>query len=123
MKKDKNVCIRIDRDEIQINRCKSKVEQLEAAFLDYSNMLRLIGNEVRMKLLFLLQEEERLCVCDLSEILEMKVPAVSQHLRKLKDGKLVFTQREGVTIYYKVTPDINQKLNTIFSALPKATFV
>ncbi|WP_425291189.1 ArsR family transcriptional regulator [Spirosoma linguale] len=46
-------------------------------------MLNLAGNENRLKLIYLLKEEADLCVCDLSDILGMTIPAASQHLRKL----------------------------------------
>jgi len=72
-------------------------------FSSLSRIIQLAGNEVRMKLLLLVQAEEKLCVCDLSDILEMKIPAVSQHLRKLKDAGLLTTQREGTVIYYLIS--------------------
>ena len=88
-----------------------------------AKILALTGNEVRLKTLLLLQEEQRLCVCDLSEILEMKVPAVSQHLRKLKDGKLLIREREGTTIYYSINPEFQPVLNSILSQAVKHSFV
>ena len=100
-----NICIRLDRDTKQIDRCKAKVAEISDSVSDLSKILSLTGNEVRMKILFLLQEEEKLCVCDLGEILEMKTPAISQHLRKLKDAKMVVAEREGVTIYYHIHPE------------------
>lgn len=112
-----NICIRLDRDMKQIDRCKTKVAEISDSVSDLSKILSLTGNEVRMKILFLLQEEEKLCVCDLGEILEMKTPAISQHLRKLKDAKMVVAEREGVTIYYHIhpkrKPDIALMLNML----------
>lgn len=123
MDRDNNTCIRSDRDEEQIERCREKVEEIKIPVFGLSRILSLIGSEVRMKILFLLREEGRLCVCDLSEILEMKIPAVSQHLRKLKDAELVFPEREGVTIYYHIDPKMQSTINTVFSLLPKAELV
>lgn len=119
MKKDKNICIRIERDGKQIEWCKKKLVEIKAPVSRLSRVLSLAGNEVRMKILFLLREEGKLCVCDLSEILEMKIPAVSQHLRKLKDAKLVFSQREGATIYYQVHPEMKSILQSLFSLIPE----
>lgn len=114
MKKDNNICIRVDRDGPQIERCKAKIEEVELAVSGLSRILSLAGNEVRMKILFLLQEEARLCVCDLGEILEMKIPAISQHLRKLKDADLVQTEREGTTIFYYLTENAKPILQVLF---------
>ncbi|MCI5092682.1 metalloregulator ArsR/SmtB family transcription factor [Phaeodactylibacter sp.] len=114
MKKDNNACIRIDRDAKQISRCKLKMEEVSTSVSDLSRTLSLAGNQVRMKIFILLQEEDRLCVCDLGEILEMEVPAISQHLRKMKDADLVQTQREGSTIYYYLTDKAKSLVQALF---------
>ena len=115
MKKDNNVCIRIDRNATQIERCKTKLAEISSSVSNLSKTLSLAGNQVRMNIFFLLHEENRLCVCDLGEILEMKVPAVSQHLRKLKDADLVQTEREGSTIYYYLTDKAKSLVQAFFS--------
>ncbi|TXB62321.1 MULTISPECIES: ArsR/SmtB family transcription factor [Phaeodactylibacter] len=123
MKKDSNTCIRVKRDGKQIDRCKAKIEEIRVPISSLARMMSLVSNEVRMKILFLLRQEGRLCVCDLSEILEMKIPAVSQHLRKLKDAELVYFEKEGATIYYHIPSDIKSKLEIIFGLLPEAELV
>ena len=62
------------RDDIeQINRCKDTVSELTDSFDYLANGLSLVGNSVRLKILYLLFEEKRLCVCDLSDILSMNI--------------------------------------------------
>ncbi len=95
-------CIRILADEDQINACKSAIKSQEQSFSKLSRLLALAGNEVRLKILFLLEEEKELCPCDLADILEMSIPAVSQHLRKMKDGNLIRHRRNGQTIFYSL---------------------
>lgn len=116
--KDQNVCIRVDRDELQINRCKERIEGINDYIMEFAQVLQLAGNAVRMKILILLKEEKRLCVCDLAEVLEMKIPAVSQHLRKMKDANLVLTEREGTTIFYFINPAYQSVLESLFSNMP-----
>ena len=125
MKKAKstNVCIRAYRDEQQILRCKKQIEQVSTMIPDVAHLLALAGNEVRLKILLLLREEDKLCVCDLSDILGMKIPAVSQHLRKLKDADIVFSQREGTIIYYQLSMDKKQQVDTILNLIPKKLVV
>lgn len=98
-----NNCIRLFADEEQINNCKGKLKTAQKSFASLSNILSLAGNEARLKILYLLEEERELCPCDLADILGMSIPAVSQHLRKLKDGNIVETRKEGQTIYYSLT--------------------
>ena len=110
-------CIRQQADIKQINRCKDRVSELNGSFDYLSNGLELAGNNVRLKILFLLYEEKRLCVCDISDILGMTISAVSQHLRKLKDRKLIVTEREAQTIFYSLTKEYEKMLKPFFKIL------
>ncbi len=94
------VCIRALADINQIQRCRKELLTREECLALTSQILGLAGNETRFKILYLLNLEKELCVCDLSDILQMNISAVSQHLRKLKDGKLVDIRKEGQTYFY-----------------------
>lgn len=114
-----NSCIRQQADIEQINRCKDTVLELNESFDYLANGLSLVGNSVRLKILYLLFEEKRLCVCDLSDILEMNISAISQHLRKMKDRNLLETERDGQTIFYSLTSEYLTLLNPFFEILDK----
>ncbi len=96
----KNSCIRVYADQRQISYCREKLAENAIAFSQLSKVLALSGNEVRLKILYLLEEEQELCPCDLSDMLGMSIPAVSQHLRKLKDGNIIESKRVAQTIFY-----------------------
>ena len=74
---------------------------------------------MRLKILYLLFEEKRLCVCDLSDILGMNISAISQHLRKMKDRNLLETERDAQTIFYSLTTEYDNMLNPFFEILDK----
>lgn len=98
-------CIRLYANKEQIKECREKIKAHDSSFKELSSVLDLAGNEVRLKIIYLLDEEKELCPCDLSDILGMSIPAVSQHLRKLKDGNVIEARKEGQTIYYSVKAD------------------
>lgn len=102
---DNQSCIRALADKAQIDNCRETLRENNVAFERLSGLLALAGNDVRLKILFLLEQEHELCPCDLSDILGMSIPAVSQHLRKLKDGKVIVGRREGQTIFYSLTQE------------------
>ena len=110
-------CIRVYADVDQINQCKQDIEKVEESVSRLAKALNLAGNEVRLKILFLLEKESKMCPCDLSDILNMTVPAISQHLRKLKDAGLVETKKVGQTIFYSITESNTNILNPIFKLL------
>ncbi len=100
---DHNTCTRLFADHEQIQSCKAKLKSAQKSFINLSNVLALAANEVRLKIIYLLEAEKELCPCDLADILGMSIPAISQHLRKLKDGNIVETRKEAQTIYYSLT--------------------
>lgn len=116
---ENNSCIRQQADIEQLTRCKETVTELNETFDYLSNGLSLVGNKVRLQLLYLLFVEKRLCVCDLSDILAMNISAISQHLRKMKDRNLIETEREAQTIFYSLTPEYEKLLNPFFEILDK----
>jgi DNA-binding transcriptional ArsR family regulator len=100
----KQECIREVADLNQINRCIESLNEVEGSVDRLVDILKLTANDVRLKILYLLSKENQLCPCDLGDILDMSIPAVSQHLRKLKDGGLVETERDGQVIFYSLNP-------------------
>ena len=114
---EKNICIRLEADAKQITACRGVVHQKDDSFVALSNILSLTGNPVRLKILYLLNRENQLCVCDLSDILEMNVSAISQHLRKLKDRDIIWSQKQAQTIFYSITKDKLSILHPFFKIL------
>src|SRR5258708_37649740 len=114
---DNNVCIREKADPVQIRRGRDLISGNRAAFAELAAALALAGNEVRLKILYLLDGEKELCPCDLSDMLGMSIPAISQHLRKLKDGDIVQFRKEGQTIYYSLKTEHLKLLRPFFKVI------
>ncbi len=112
---DKRTCIRIDANTRQLENCKSYLNQFDIELSQLSNTLSLVGNDVRLKIIFLIKKEKQLCVCDLSDILGLSVSAISQHLRKLKDKNILKTDREAQLINYSITEEYIPILSMILS--------
>ena len=112
-------CVRVFADLNQLKQCKQKIEVVEESLNVVSETINLAGNTVRLKILFLLQEEGQLCPCDLSDILKMNVSAISQHLRKLKDRGIVGSKKTGQTIFYSINPDYAEVFKPLFKLIYK----
>ena len=98
-------CCRLEVDTDLIKDAKARLERYERYIEDQSKIFSLLGNAVRLKITTLFLEFERMCVCDLSDVLEMNQSPISQHLRKLKDGGVLVSKREGMTIFYSIAPN------------------
>ena len=68
-----------------------------------SEVFKLMDDPSRMRIFWLLCHCEE-CVINISAAVEMSSPAVSHHLRQLKNGGLISSRREGKEVYYKA-PD------------------
>ena len=69
-----------------------------------AELFKLFGDGTRMKILYSLFESE-LCVCAISELLQMTQSAISHQLKVLRDGNLIANRREGKTVYYFLADD------------------
>jgi DNA-binding transcriptional ArsR family regulator len=84
----------------------------EAALKSLAGFFKLFSDKTRIGIIWALSLSE-MCVCDLSMLLKMKQPAISQHLKSLRQMRIVRTRREGRVIYYALDDDhIRAVLNT-----------
>lgn len=81
-----------------------------------TNIFKLLSDETRLRMLVLLYQEE-LCVCELSGILDIPQPRISQNLGKLRDMGLVTDVRKEKYIYYSL-----KKENKILMSILKDIF-
>ncbi|KXA92817.1 hypothetical protein AKJ65_06990 [candidate division MSBL1 archaeon SCGC-AAA259E19] len=77
---------------------------------DEIRVLKCLGNEIRYRILKLLEEEER-SVSEITEELEERQTLISHHLRSLQDCGLIEKRREGrKRIYRLADPQISKFL-------------
>lgn len=114
MAKTEETCIRGCANVDMINRSINLLKELQEEVEATCQILNLTGNETRFKILFLIKNNQRLCVCDMSDILGISISAVSQQLSKLKNGGLLVSSKEGQTIYYSIASDFINKLDHLF---------
>lgn len=110
-------CTRAEANQKQLQNCMETLDKMEGSFQKISKLLSISSNEVRLKILYLLNMEKELCPCDLADILKMSVPAVSQHIRKIKDAGIITARREGQTLYYSLNEDETDILDNIFKSI------
>lgn len=79
-----------------------------------SSLLKLVGEERRLKLLCLLRQGEH-CVCEMLEHFDMSQSLVSHHLSDLKDAGLIQDRKEGRQVFYSLTTQGKKVTNNIFS--------
>ncbi|WP_044640123.1 ArsR/SmtB family transcription factor [Risungbinella massiliensis] len=76
-----------------------------------------LGDKTRLHILSLLKVED-LCVCELVEILQITQPAVSQHMRKLRQVKLIKERRSGQWVIYSLNGEDYPFFQEFLKSLP-----
>jgi DNA-binding transcriptional ArsR family regulator len=69
---------------------------------NFVRTFRALGDPARQQMLALLEEAGELCVADLAAHFAMTQPAVSHHLRILKEAGLVTADKRGKEVYYAI---------------------
>ncbi|KAF1298595.1 transcriptional regulator [Enterococcus sp. JM4C] len=87
------------------------MDELRERFSELSPFLICLGDEKRQQIILRLMEEKDcsgLQVTDLMETIELSRPAVSHHLKVLKQAKIVKFRSEGTKNFYFLTHEIGE---------------
>lgn len=68
-----STCIRVLADVNQIKQCRENIGNVDESLLVLSSTFNLVGNDVRIKILYLLRREKAVVLATLSDILGMSV--------------------------------------------------
>jgi DNA-binding transcriptional ArsR family regulator len=83
-----------------------------------AEMLKALAHPMRIAIVDLLKNDNRLPVCDIFQKLDMEQAIASHHLRILKDRNIVESEREGKNIYYRLK---YERLIQIVECIEKCT--
>ena len=71
-----------------------------------AQFFKVLADESRLKLLWLLFNRRELCVCDVMAVLEITQSKASRHLAALRHAGIAADRREGLWSYYSLrTPE------------------
>lgn len=71
---------------------------------EVASFFRVLGDETRLEMLWLLMNRKELCVCDFMIVLRISQTRASRHLRILYGAGLVTDRRDGLWKYYSLLP-------------------
>ena len=96
---------------------------MEPRMAEAAQLMEMLSQPVRLKLLCILLDGER-SVLNLADETGLSQPAMSHHLRKLREAGLVGTRREAQTIYYSLKGEavrsVLEVLHALYCANPRA---
>ena len=78
--------------------------------------LKALADSNRLKLVACLKNGE-VCVCEFVGILHISQPAVSQHLRKLKEAGIITERKVGTWKHYRLVDELTPVVQAVVSEL------
>jgi DNA-binding transcriptional ArsR family regulator len=97
----------VDPDRVGLARARS-IGSEQA--LRLAGLLALLGDPVRVRILYTLHLVEELCVGDLALALDVTEDAVGYGLRMLRTAGLVQTRRQGRVVFYRLADSFPEPL-------------
>jgi ArsR family transcriptional regulator, arsenate/arsenite/antimonite-responsive transcriptional repressor len=76
----------------------------EIKLKETARFFKVLADEARLKMLWLLFNHRELCVCDIMAALEITQSKASRHLAALRNAGLATDRREGLWSYYSLRP-------------------
>lgn len=94
------ICEVVCVDEEKVTRVKNELFQQNS--FEVAKIFKALSDDTRIKIAYALSLEEKLCVCDVANIIGSSTATASYHLRLLKNMGLAKYRKEGKLVYYSL---------------------
>jgi len=81
------------------------LEDVRQTFRSCEGLFHALGDQARQSIILLLAEHQRLNVGQITDLMHLSRPAISHHLKVLKDAGLVAVSRESRENFYSLLWD------------------
>ncbi len=88
-----------EHEQHDMQRLQAQLDRVEQ-FQQVAEIFKQVGDPTRVRIFWLLCHCEE-CVQNISALMHMSSPAVSHHLRGLKDNGLIVSRRAGKEVFYR----------------------
>ncbi len=99
---------------------KDQIKTLREKFSECNSLMTALSDPVRQKILFILAESgtDGMDVQDITAKTHLSRPAISHHLRILKDDGMIISHKKGTQVYYFIyIQNALEKLMDLFSSV------
>lgn len=85
--------------------------------MDQADFFKCLSDPTRLDILKIILERQNVCVCEITEILQLSQPKISRHLALLRNLSILLDERKGQWVYYRLNPDLPEWVNAVLSVL------
>lgn len=85
--------------------------------MEKTRLFKALSDSNRLRILKMLQSKP-LCVCEMTEVLQLATSTVSKHLSILRDTGFILEEKDGKWVNYKINPHpSDNRISSIISTL------
>lgn len=74
--------------------------------MSLEQFFKALSDQTRLRIVLLLLEQKELCVCELTQVLELSQPKISRHLAILRESGLLLGRKSGIWVHYRLSPSM-----------------
>ncbi len=86
---------------------KALIDQLPPHWERTTAVFSALGDATRQKILLLFGPREEICVTDIAAMFHLSRPAISHHLKVLRNSGLLVCEKRGKEVYYRINENDN----------------
>ena len=85
--------------------------------MNQTDFFKCLSDPTRLDILKLVMAKQSVCVCELTEQLELNQPKISRHLALLRNHSILLDQRQGQWVYYRLNPNLPEWANDVLNII------
>jgi ArsR family transcriptional regulator, arsenate/arsenite/antimonite-responsive transcriptional repressor len=70
-------------------------------------ILKALSDEGRLRIVNLLKAKSGVCVCEITEIINLSQPTISSHLKKLEEAGIITFRKDGLWVNYYLNEEMD----------------
>ncbi|EXF56982.1 bacterial regulatory, arsR family protein [Acinetobacter sp. 1294596] len=85
--------------------------------MDQTDFFKCLSDPTRLDILKLVLAKQNMCVCELTERLQLSQPKISRHLALLRNLSILLDQRQGQWVYYRLNPNLPEWAKAVLNII------
>ncbi|MFW1968429.1 ArsR/SmtB family transcription factor [Acinetobacter guillouiae] len=89
--------------------------------MDQPDFFKCLSDPTRLDILKIVLAQGNVCVCEITEALNLSQPKISRHLALLRNLSILLDQRKGQWVYYHLNPELPEWANAVLNIITAQT--
>jgi ArsR family transcriptional regulator, arsenate/arsenite/antimonite-responsive transcriptional repressor len=82
-------------------------------------IIKALSDESRIRIVNLLKAKSGVCVCEITEIINLSQPTISSHLKKLEEAGIITFRKDGLWVNYYLSEEMDSESKELIDLIVK----